>query len=62
MATTGSYQEGYLKNYSYDSRLALILPPYLFDLQATSWTVFRETACSLNSTTTAAGSCTNPNS
>lgn len=62
VATTGSYQEGYYKNYNYDSRLGLILPPYLFDLQATSWAVFRETACSLNSTTTAAGSCTNNNS
>jgi Tfp pilus assembly protein PilX len=37
---------GYLKNYNYDDRLALILPPYLFDLQNTQWSVFRETLCS----------------
>ena len=36
---------GYLKNYNYDPRLGVILPPYLFDLQATEWTVFRESLC-----------------
>jgi Tfp pilus assembly protein PilX len=36
---------GYLKNYNYDDRLSLILPPYLFDLQNTQWAVFRETLC-----------------
>jgi Tfp pilus assembly protein PilX len=40
---------GYLKNYNYDDRLQLILPPYLFDLQNTEWTVFRETLCSSTS-------------
>ncbi len=34
---------GYLKNYNYDDRLSLILPPYLFDLQNMEWSVFRET-------------------
>ena len=34
---------GYLKNYNYDDRLGLILPPYLFDLQNTQWGVYRET-------------------
>lgn len=37
---------GYVKDYNYDNRLALILPPYLFDLQDTSWDVVRETLCS----------------
>jgi Tfp pilus assembly protein PilX len=37
---------GYLKNYAYDQRLGIILPPYLFDLQNTEWEVFRETLCS----------------
>jgi hypothetical protein len=36
---------GYLKNYNYDDRLSLILPPYLFDLQNTEWEVFRESLC-----------------
>ena len=36
---------GYLKNYNYDDRLSLILPPYLFDLQNMEWGVFRETTC-----------------
>jgi hypothetical protein len=49
---------GYLKNYNYDDRLALILPPYLFDLQNTEWTVFRETLCSPTLAAGTAGSCT----
>jgi Tfp pilus assembly protein PilX len=48
---------GYLKNYNYDDRLALILPPYLFDLQNTEWTVFRETLCSPTLAAGTAGSC-----
>ena len=48
---------GYLKNYVYDDRLALILPPYLFDLQNTQWTVFRETLCSPTLPSTNTGSC-----
>lgn len=44
---------GYLKNYWYDNRLAVMLPPYLFDLQNTQWTVFRQTLCP--TTTSAAG-------
>lgn len=39
---TGS---GYLKNYNYDNRLQVVLPPYLFDLQVTEWQVFRESVC-----------------
>jgi Tfp pilus assembly protein PilX len=44
---------GYLKNYNYDDRLSLILPPYLFDLQNTQWSVFRETLCSTASLSSA---------
>jgi hypothetical protein len=36
---------GYLKNYAYDQRLGIILPPYLFDLQNTEWQVYRESLC-----------------
>ena len=43
VGTVGS--SGYLKNYNYDDRLSLILPPYLFDLQNTQWEVFRESMC-----------------
>lgn len=48
---------GYLKNYNYDDRLGLILPPYLFDLQNTQWTVFRETLCSPNAAAASSNSC-----
>jgi Tfp pilus assembly protein PilX len=48
---------GYLKNYNYDTRLALILPPYLFDLQNTEWEVFRETLCSTAVSTASSNSC-----
>jgi Tfp pilus assembly protein PilX len=48
---------GYLKNYNYDDRLALILPPYMFDLQNTQWTVFRETLCSSATPSTSSNSC-----
>lgn len=48
---------GYLKNYNYDDRLGLILPPYLFDLSNTQWSVFRETGCSQTGTASSAGSC-----
>ena len=36
---------GYTKSYNYDSRLKVIVPPYLFNLQNTSWTIVRETLC-----------------
>jgi hypothetical protein len=36
----------YTKNYNYDDRLRILLPPYLFDLQDTSWQIVRETSCS----------------
>ena len=37
---------GFVKSYSYDPRLAYILPPDLFDLQDAAWSVVRETLCS----------------
>ncbi|HEX3831613.1 MAG TPA: hypothetical protein VHW04_06550 [Solirubrobacteraceae bacterium] len=48
---------GYLKNYNYDDRLGLILPPYLFDLQNTQWGVYRETLCSYTAASTLPASC-----
>jgi hypothetical protein len=48
---------GYLKNYNYDDRLAVTLPPYLFDLQNTAWAVFRETLCTPSSNATDPASC-----
>ncbi len=48
---------GYLKNYNYDDRLHMTLPPYLFNLQNTAWTVFRETLCAPNSNTSDTTSC-----
>jgi Tfp pilus assembly protein PilX len=48
---------GYLKNYIYDNRLALIVPPYLFDLQNTQWVVFRETLCSPTAPAATSPSC-----
>jgi Tfp pilus assembly protein PilX len=48
---------GYLKNYNYDNRLSVLLPPYLFDIQNTAWTVFRETLCSQTTPSTNTNSC-----
>lgn len=48
---------GYLKDYNYDDRLAVLLPPYLFDLQNTQWAVFRETLCSPNAAASSTNSC-----
>ena len=52
-----STPSGYLKNYNYDNRLGLILPPYLFDLQNTQWGVNRETLCSTTAAKTLPTSC-----
>jgi hypothetical protein len=41
----GNSVTGYLKNYTYDDRLAVQQPPYLFDLASASWRVVRETGC-----------------
>jgi Tfp pilus assembly protein PilX len=53
---------GYLKNYNYDDRLGLILPPYVFDLSNTQWSVFRETLCDQTGSASSAASCLNPSS
>ena len=44
-ASGGGAQNGYVKNYNYDDRLANILPPYLFDISDSGWHVSRETLC-----------------
>jgi hypothetical protein len=46
----GSINSGYLKNYNYDDRLAVLQPPYLFDLSSSAWRVIRETSCTPGST------------
>lgn len=46
---------GYLKAYSYDDRLANILPPYLFDISNSGWHISRETQCVAGSLATGSG-------
>jgi Tfp pilus assembly protein PilX len=41
----GFNSSGYLKNYNYDDRLAVLQPPFLFDLASSAWRVVRETGC-----------------
>jgi Tfp pilus assembly protein PilX len=41
----GGAQNGYVKGYNYDDRLANILPPYLFDISDSGWHISRETLC-----------------
>lgn len=43
VAVTGT--TGYLKDYSYDDRLHVTLPPYLFDIATSGWHVVRQTLC-----------------
>jgi hypothetical protein len=43
VGTTGG--TGYVKNYSYDDRLAVLLPPFLFDIATSGWHTVRETLC-----------------
>jgi hypothetical protein len=52
--TTGT---GYIKDYHYDDRLHVILPPYLFDLLTAGWNVIRETLCMTTGNTAASTSC-----
>jgi hypothetical protein len=54
----GSTGTAYTKNYNYDDRLRILLPPYLFDLQDTSWQIVRETQCSTGLAQTNSLSCT----
>jgi hypothetical protein len=48
---------GYLKDYHYDDRLHVLLPPYLFSLSTAGWVVSRETLCMPNQPSTATSSC-----
>ncbi len=48
---------GYVKNYNYDDRLKIVLPPYLFNLQNTSWSIVRETLCASGQASTSIQSC-----
>ncbi len=48
---------GYIKNYFYDDRLKVLLPPYLFSISTAGWEVSRETLCTPNSSTTSSVSC-----
>jgi hypothetical protein len=43
VGTAGS--AGYIKDYYYDDRLHVLLPPFLFDLSTAGWVVSRETLC-----------------
>ncbi len=49
---------GYLKDYHYDDRLHVILPPFLFDLSTAGWNVIRETLCMTTGNMSASTSCT----
>ena len=48
---------GYVKNYNYDERLKFNIPPYLFNLQNTSWSAVRETLCASGLASTSIQSC-----
>ena len=48
---------GYLKDYHYDDRLHVLLPPYLFSLSTAGWQVSRETLCMPNLPATDSSSC-----
>lgn len=36
---------GYLKSYTYDDRLRVLAPPYLFDISTADWQLSRQTLC-----------------
>jgi len=48
---------GYVKDYHYDDRLKVLLPPYLFSLSTAGWEVSRETLCTPNGGTSNSVSC-----
>jgi hypothetical protein len=48
---------GYIKNYFYDDRLKVLLPPYLFSISTAGWEVSRETLCTPSTSTTNTVSC-----
>jgi len=47
-SSNGTISTGYLKSYTYDNRLAYLLPPYLFDISQANWHLARETQCTPN--------------
>jgi hypothetical protein len=51
-ATSDTVDTGYVKDYTYDSRLAALLPPYLFDIDIADWNPTRETLCTPGATDT----------
>ena len=55
VGTVGS--AGYIKNYHYDDRLKVILPPYLFSISTAGWEVSRETLCMPDTPSTDPSSC-----
>ncbi len=48
---------GYVKNYTYDDRLKVLLPPYLFSISTAGWEVSRETLCTPSTSTSSTVSC-----
>jgi hypothetical protein len=48
---------GYLKDYHYDDRLKVILPPYLFSISTAGWVISRETLCMPDTPATDSSSC-----
>jgi hypothetical protein len=48
---------GYLKDYHYDDRLHVLLPPYLFSLSTAGWVVSRATLCMPGRPSTDSTSC-----
>ena len=55
--SSGNITTGYVKNYVYDDRLKVILPPYVFDLQSAAWNVARETLCATGQASSSIQSC-----
>ena len=41
----GGASTGYIKDYNYDDRFTVALPPYLFDIASSSWHISRESLC-----------------
>jgi hypothetical protein len=54
---SGTPTTGYSKNYGYDDRLHVLLPPYLFDIVTSAWQLNRETLCSANAPAANSTSC-----
>ncbi len=53
VGTGGTYATGYQKSYTYDDRLGVLAPPYLFDLLSAAWHAARETTCVPNGSSSA---------